>query len=182
IEVDFPEGYPTTDDILNVFEFHVDWTDPTSSTFTGPLVLVTDPFNPALCGSAFAFTCIKQPGTTQMLDALSDRLMYRLQYRNFGDHESLVMNHTVNVGNDRAGIRWYELRRDVDDWAIFQQGTYAPDDGDSRWMGSIAQDRDGNIGLGFSVSSPSTFPSIRYVGRLADEPPGEFVQSETTLI
>src|SRR5262249_31237971 len=120
--------------------------------------------------------------TAQALDALSDRLMYRLQYRNVGDHESLVMNHTVNVGNDRAGIRWYELRRDVDDWAIFQQGTYAPDDGDSRWMGSIAQDRDGNIGLGFSVSSPSTFPSIRYVGRLADDPPGEFTQSETSLI
>jgi hypothetical protein len=180
IEVDFPEGYPTTDDILNVFEFHVDWSDPASSTFTGPLVLVTDPFNAALCG--FAATCIKQPGTSQLLEALSDRLMYRLQYRNFGDHESLVMNHTVNVGADRAGIRWYELRRDVDDWAIFQQGTYTADDDASRWMGSIAQDRDGNIALGFSVSGPSTFPSIRYVGRLSGDPPGAMTQSETSLI
>ena len=180
IEVDFPEGYPTTDDILNVFEFHVDWNDPASSTFAGPLVLKTDPFSAALCG--FAATCIKQPGTSQLLEALSDRLMYRLQYRNFGDHESLVMNHTVDVGNNRAGIRWYELRRDVDDWAIFQQGTYTADDDASRWMGSIAQDRDGNIALGFSVSGPSTFPAIRYVGRLSGDPPGTMTQSETSLI
>jgi hypothetical protein len=180
IEVDFPEGYPTDNDILNVFEFHVDWNDPTSSTFSGPLVLETDPFDPALCG--FADTCIQQPGTTQRLEALSGVLMYRLQYRKFGDYESLVMNHTVNVGNDRAGIRWYELRRDVADWAIFQQGTYAPDDDASRWMGSIAQDRDGNIALGFSVSGPSTFPSIRYAGRLPDDPPGEMAQSETSLV
>jgi hypothetical protein len=179
IEVDFPEGYPTDRDILQVFQFHVDWTDPMSSTFTGPLILETAPFNAVLCGFR---NCVPQPGTSQLLEALSDRLMYRLQYRNFTDHESLVLNHTVNVGGDRAGIRWYEVRRDVGDWGIFQQGTYAPDDGLHRWMGSIAQDGAGNIALGFSVSSSSTFPSIRYVGRLAGDPPGEMSQSEATLI
>jgi hypothetical protein len=183
VEVDFPEGYPTTKDILQVFQFHVDWTDPdNSSTFTGPLILETDPFNAVLCGFRL---CVPQPGTPQLLDPISDRLMYRLQYRNFGDHESLVMNHTVNVaaaGSNRAGIRWYELRKDVADWAIFQQGTYAPDDGQHRWMGSIAQDLAGNIALGFSVSGGSTFPSIRYVGRLESDPPGDMTQAEATLI
>jgi hypothetical protein len=180
IEVDFPESYPTTTDILQVFQFHVDWTDPdNSSTFTGPLVLETDPFDANLCGFR---NCVPQPETSQLLEALSDRLMYRLQYRNFGDHESLVMNHTVNAGANRAGIRWYELRKDVGDWAIFQQGTYAPDDGLHRWMGSIAQDGAGNMALGYSVSSSSTFPSIRYVGRMAGDPPGDMTQAEATLI
>ena len=183
IEVDFPDGYPTDTDILQVFQFHADWLTPAASTFTGPLILETAPFNPNLCG--FAPTCIPQPGSSQKLDALSDRLMYRLQYRNLGDHESLVMNHTVNVappGDNRAGIRWYELPRDVGDWSIFQQGTYAPDDGDNRWMGSVAQDSAGNITLGFSVSGDGTFPSIRYVGRLIDDPPGTLPAGETSLI
>ena len=182
IEVDFPEGYPTTDDILQVFQFHVDWTDPSNSTFDvgGKLVLVTAPFNANLCGFG---NCISQPGFSPLLEALSDRLMYRLQYRNFGDHESLVMNHTVNVdplGGNRAGIRWYELQKSDSDWSIFQQGTYAPFG--NRWMGSIAQDSAGNIALGFSVSSSFMFPSIHYAGRLAGDPPGEMTQGEATLI
>jgi hypothetical protein len=179
IEVDFPEGYPTDRGILQVFQFHVDWTDPSNSTFTGPLILETDPFSANLCNFG---NCVPQPGTVQRLEALSDRLMYRLQYRNFGDHESLVSNHTVNVGGNQAGIRWYELRKSgQDDWAIYQQGTYAPDS-DHRWMGSIAMDGGGNIALGFSVSGSATLPSIRYAGRLADDPLGTLGQAEATLV
>ena len=182
IEVDFPEGYPTDTDILQVFQFHVDWsTDPPDATFDvgGKLVLETDPFNANLCNFG---NCVPQPDTTQKLETLSDRLMYRLQYRNFGDHESLVMNHSVNVGGNQAGIRWYELQKSGDDdWSIFQQGTYAPDT-DHRWMGSIAQDSAGNMALGFSVSNDdTTFPSIRYAGRLAGDPPGDMTQGEATL-
>jgi hypothetical protein len=106
--------------------------------------------------------------------------MQRFAYRLFDDHNSWVVNHTVNVGGNQAGVRWYELRAsDGGNPFIHQQGTYAPD-GDSRWMGSIAQDRSGNIALGYSVSGASTFPSIRYAGRLADDPPG-ILQAETTL-
>ena len=36
--------------------------------------------------------------------------MYRLQYRNFGAYDTLVVNHTVDVGTDRGGVRWYEVR------------------------------------------------------------------------
>src|SRR5947209_19826040 len=107
--------------------------------------------------------------------------MYRLQYRNFGPHESLVVNHTVDVDrSDHAGIRWYEIRDPQGSPVIYQQGTYAPD-GDHRWMGSAAMDGAGNIAVGFSVSGPTTFPSIRYAARLTTDPPGTLGQGETNL-
>ena len=89
-----------------------------------------------------------------MLDAYGDRLMYRLAYRNFGAYQSLVANHTVATGTsgNQTGIRWYELRNTGTGFAQYQQGTYAPDSS-YRWMGSIAMDKIGDIGLGYSVSS-----------------------------
>ncbi len=109
--------------------------------------------------------------------------MWRLQFRNFGTHEAMVVNHTVDAdGNDLAGIRWYELRRAAGGaWSIFQQGTHAPDR-EHRWMGSIAMDGNGNIGLGYSVSSGTVFPGIRRTGRLASDPPGAMTQPEATII
>ena len=101
---------------------------------------------------------------------LGDRLMFRLAYRNFGDHESLVLNHTVKAGA-LEGIRWYEVRSPTAAPVIAQQGTYAPDDSLtnplSRWMGSIAMDKQGNIALGFSASGVNDYPSLRYTGRAA---------------
>ena len=128
----------------------MDWTTPANSTLTGPTTLVAAAYTPA-CGGT-DMTCIPQAGTTQQLDSLDDRLMYRLAYRNFGDHESLVVNHSVIAGSS-VGVRWYELRAAAGALSIFQQGTYAPDS-NYRWMGSIAMDAAGNIGLGYSVSSP----------------------------
>jgi uncharacterized repeat protein (TIGR01451 family) len=96
--------------------------------------------------------------------------MYRLQYRNFGTHESIVANHAVNMGGDQAGVRWYELRKvGAGDWEIYQESTFAPDS-TSRWMAGIAMDGNGNIGLGYNVSSGSVFPGVRYTGRLATDP------------
>lgn len=109
--------------------------------------------------------------------------MYRLQYRNFGTHESLVVNHVVDVnGADLAGIRWYELRSaGGGPWSIFQQGDYSPD-GTNRWMGSVAMDKSGNMALGYSVSSATVFPGIRYTGRVSSEPLGTMPQGEFTII
>ncbi len=87
------------------WKFHVDWATPANSTFTGP-VSITVPAYAEACGGG---TCIPQSGTTNQLDSLADRLMYRLAYRNFGDHESLVVNHSVTAGAS-VGVRWYELR------------------------------------------------------------------------
>lgn len=177
-------GFPT--DRLNGWNFHVDWANPAGSTFGNSgqpsFTLDTAPFDTNLCG--YARSCIPQPGTTQGLDAISDRLMYRLQYRNFGDHQAMVVNHTVDVdGTDHAGVRWYELRstNGGGTWSMQQQGTYAPD-ADNRWMGSIAMDVSGNVALGYSVASGTTYPSIRVAGRLAGDPAGELPQPENQLI
>jgi len=162
-------------DGLNVWRFHVDWTNPANSTLTGPTKITTAAFSPA-CGGG---TCIPQPGTSRTLDTLADRLMFRLAYRNFGSHESLVVNHSVAVGSTASGVRWYELRNPGGTPTVFQSGTFAPD-ATARWMGSIAQDHAGNMLLGYSVSSSSVRPGIRYTGRLVDDPPGA-MQAENTL-
>lgn len=150
---------------LRIWEVSVDWNNTNNSTATLVNTLATASFS----NSGIS---IGQPGTSQKLDNLSDRLMYRLQYRNFGTHQSMVTNHTVNVGSSRAGVRWYELRNTGSGWSIYQQGSYAPADGDHRWMASIAMNDNGDIGLGYSVSGTSTYPSIRVAGQTAGAPSG----------
>jgi hypothetical protein len=163
--------------VLDLWKFHVDWTTPSNSTLTGPTSIPVAAFNPACNGGA----CVPQTGTTQKLDSLGDRLMYRLAYRNFGDHESLVVSHSVTAGSS-VGTRWYELRNpNVTPPTVYQQGTYAPDS-TYRWMGSVAMDGSGDIALGFSSSSASTHPGIHYTGRLAGDPLGVMTQGEGTII
>ena len=150
---------------LNIWEVSVDWDNTNNSTATLTKTLSTAAFS-------YSNISIGQPGTSQKLDELSSRLMYRLQFRNFGTHQSMVTNHTVNAGSGRAGVRWYELRRTTGDWSIYQQGTYAPADGNHRWMASAAMNGDGDIAIGYSVSGSSTYPSIRIAGQTAGAPDG----------
>jgi len=156
---------------LNLWKFHVDWATPANSTLTGPTAIAVASFT-AACGGS---NCVAQKGVSLKLDSLADRLMYRLAYRNFGGYEALAVNHSVKVsGNKRnqvVGVRWYELRNPGGTPTVYQQGTYSPDS-TSRWMGSIAMDKLGNIAMGYSVSSSSVFPSVRYTGRLATDPLG----------
>lgn len=168
----------TTSTTLAYWKFHVDWVAPANSRFTGPANLTVAAYTPA-CGSSG--TCVPQSGTTQKLDSLSDRLMFRLAYRNFGDHQSLVTSHSVTAGTS-VGERWYELRLDAGgNPTVFQQSTYAPDS-TYRWMGSAAMDSAGNLALGYSASSASLHPGIRYTARLAGDPLGQMTQGETTAI
>lgn len=168
------DSYNTSD--FEIYEFHVDWNTPGNSTYQLAVALDPGYFNPELNG-------IPQPGTSQKLATLSQMLMYRLAYRNFGTYESMVANHTVNVGSNRAGIKWYEFRKEGgSNWYIYQQGVYAPDDGLHRWMGSIAQNAEGTIALGYSVSSSDHSPSIRYTGRPADAPLGEMTYTEVEAV
>jgi IPT/TIG domain len=160
---------------LNLWKFHVDFATPANSTFTGPTSMPVAAFTPACNGG----TCIPQPSTRQQLDSLADRLMYRLAYRHFADgHESLVVNHSVTAGSS-VGVRWYEIRSPNATPTVFQQGTYAPD-ATYRWMGSIAMDQRGDIALGYSASSGTVLPSIRYTGRLASDTPN-LMQAENTI-
>jgi len=110
--------------------------------------------------------------------------MFRLSYRNFGDHESLLLNHTVKA-DALDGVRWYEVRSPTTNPTIYQQGTYAPDDSVtdplSRWLGSIAMDKNGDIALGFSASGVNDYPSLRYTGRAAGDTLGQMTQAEQVL-
>jgi hypothetical protein len=161
---------------LRLFKFHVDFKNPAKSTFTGPTLIPVAAFTP-LCNG---LTCVPQPGVTQQLDSLADRLMYRLAYRNFGTHESLVVNHSVAAG-DSGGVRWYEIRNPKGTPVVFQQGTFAPDS-KYRWMGSIATDHAGDFALGYSVSDrTSTFPSVAFTGRRSTDP-SNTMEAEVSLV
>jgi hypothetical protein len=167
-------------DQLNLWKFHVDWLNPTASTLSGPSTIKTAPFEIACRSASVVGECISQPNTTELLDTLSDRLMFRLAYRNFGDHDSLVVNHAVSIGS-LAGLRWYELRDPGSNLKIFQQGTYAPD-AIFRWMGSMAMDKVGNILIGYSVSGPHTFPAIRFSGRSVNDPANQLAAEQQAVL
>jgi hypothetical protein len=162
--VEFPQGSPL---VYKIRAYHVDFTTPANSTFTLEASVPAASFT-ALCASTR--NCVPQLGTTAGLDAIADRMMFRNAYRRFSDgHESLLDNYTVNA-NSVAGVRWIELRRtQPGSWSVFQESTYQPDS-TWRWMASIASDNQGDIALGFSASSSSINPQIRYAGRLATDP------------
>ena len=166
------ENWSGSNDVLHLWKFHVDWNTPGNSTFTGPTDLVA---------ASFVMPTGSVPQLSgESLDTLGDRLMMQLQYRNLGGTESLWVNHTVSTGGV-TGIRWYELRAPNTTPIIYQQGTYQPDT-TYRWMGSIAVDAQGNAAIGYSASSSSMYPAIRYAGRLAGDPLGQLTQGEATLI
>ncbi len=153
-----------------LYRFHVDFVNINNSTFSSVSLPVA-----AIHQACGGKTCVPQPGTTQQLDSLGDRLMYRLSYRNFGTYESLLVNHSVQVrsSNNQTGVRWYEIRNPFGAATVAQQSTFAPDTSRYRWMGSLAQDKQGNILLGYSASSATLYPSIGYAGRLATDPAGQ---------
>jgi hypothetical protein len=175
---------PMPQDSITLWKAHVDWTAGTFTVGTGgvpDLIIPVTDFTPLCVGNR---NCIPQPGTSQRVDAIADRGMYRCQYRNFGTYEAMTFNITVDAGSTVAGIRWFELRKDGGhpDWYLYQEGTYAPADGKYRWMGSAAQDHMGNLCVGYSLADgTSTYPSVAYAGRLAGDPAGTLPQSEVVL-
>ena len=175
-----PDGTPNFVVALDVtslafWRLHIDFATPANSRFTGPTAIPVNSYTP-LCNGG---TCVPQPGG-QALDSLADRLMNRLVYRRFADHEAMLVSHSVAAGAS-GGIRWYELRSPSTTPAMFQQGTYAPDAA-FRWMGSLAFDSGGDIGLGFAVASSTINPSIRFTGRFASDIAGIMTQGETSLV
>jgi len=160
---------------IGIWQYTVNWANPAASTLAGPIVLQVAPFNDAPAN-------VPQAGTTQQLDPIGERLMFRLAYRNLGDHESLVANHTVALtvaGTNTQGARWYEIRLNNGMPTLLQQSTYAPDT-DYRFTGSAAMDQSGNIALGFSLSSSTRFPEIRYTGRIAIDTLNSMTQGDNT--
>jgi hypothetical protein len=172
-------------DYLEVFEFAPNFVTPASSTWTSsPTQISVSEFSSNLNGF-FAFNCFPQPGTTQELDPLRELIMNRPQYINFGTHQSIVACQVTDVdGNDRGGIRWYEIRKPASTWTLYQEGTYAPGtDAYSRWMPTISQDINQNIAICYSISHSSTiFPGLRMTARSASDPLGQMTLPEYNIV
>jgi uncharacterized repeat protein (TIGR01451 family) len=159
-----------------LYRFHVDFATPANSTFAPGGTLTPAAFSP-ICGGG---ACVPQLGG-ELLDTLGDRGMFRSAYRKFADHEALVGNMTIASGGV-AGVRWFEVRNATSGTpTFFQQGTQAPPDGVWRWMGSAAMDNAGNLAVGYSASSASLHPQIRYAGRFSGDPLGQLAQGEAHL-
>jgi hypothetical protein len=169
--------YPDTN-TYKTYRFHADYVTPANTTFT----LAGSPAAAAYtqpCGATAACVPTKG-GAANYLNGLDDRFMFRLAYRRFSDHESLVGNYTVKA-NNVAGIRWFELRNVTSGSpSVFQESTYQPDT-TWRWMGSAAMDRQGNLAIGYSASSSTINPQLRYAGRLAGDALNTLTQTETHL-
>ena len=216
VEVDTPPSTPDpqTSSVLVMWKFHVDWNNPANSTFgtgsTAPVAvggglyqangghpnfeIPIANFVPAQCVYGEGPNCVPEKVVagvhTATLDTLGDRTMFRVTYRNFCDHESMIVHHTVVTAADapngatRTGLRWYEVRNLSTTPTIHQQSTFAPLDPTNplwRWMGSAAMDHVGDIAIGYSASGPNYFPSIHYAGRLASDPLNDLTQGEAVM-
>ena len=187
--------YGATFDALNIWELSIEWEDRPLASLVLAAQLPVASFDSIFpCGVVAGSLppssrdCLPQPGVTdgsRFLDVQSyrQRPIWRLAYRGFDDYEAMVTNQTVEARPGVAGVRWYEIRRKKGTYAVFQQGTYAPDDGVHRWMGSIGMDRRGNMALGYSVvNGVDVFPGIRYTGRLKSDPLGQMTLGEGTIV
>ncbi|HEX5839370.1 MAG TPA: hypothetical protein VFY26_16150 [Anaerolineales bacterium] len=189
--------YGATFDAVNIWDLQVHWRSTPTASLELAAQLPVASFDSIFPCAPTSRDCLPQPGitnTAQYLDVLSyrQRPTWRLAYRNFKGYESLVTTQTVEALPGVAGMRWYEIRRSNggtvypaggSSYSLYQQGTYAPNDGVHRWMGSVAQDKQGNMALGYSVvNGVNVYPGIRYTGRLAGDPLGQMNLGEGTII
>ncbi len=166
-------------DAIKVYHATVNWT-PTTPTLSVALntTLATSAFDASYNAS---WNDIAQPGTTQKLDGIGGVATYRAQYRKWSGYNTIVLNWGVKISTTQRSIMWAEIRQDqsTGTWSIYQQSIYTPDSY-YRWVGSIAMDDAGNIGLCYAKSGSSTvYPSLAYVGRLANDPLNTMTVAET---
>lgn len=174
----YDDAWEGGQDKVELWEVYIDWLDEGNSFLSGPTDIVSTPFDSELCPGSL-FSCLPQPNGV-LLDALQDVILNRAPYLNFGGHESILLHFAVDAdGSNRAGLRWMELRKEEGgSWNLYQEGTYAPDDGLHRFVGGIGMDYSGNILMAYSVTGPGKQPSLRFTGRRADDPPGAMTVEE----
>jgi Abnormal spindle-like microcephaly-assoc'd, ASPM-SPD-2-Hydin len=158
-------GSASTSTTFNLWDFHLNWTNPALTTFTQSAVTVA-PYTPGCydVASPVQTVCVPEPSTSstrEYIDSVGDRFMPRLEYRNFGSYESFLFSHDVSVSTSstQTGIRWYELRGSGTP-TVYQDGTISPDTSTYRFIPSIAEDSAGNAAAGYSISSKSTHPGM----------------------
>jgi hypothetical protein len=175
-------GGGIANDHLKVWEITMDWNNPGNSSISQPFEIPTDPFDSVF--APFGTGDVAQPGTSQKIDMIGGIISYAANYRSFGGHNSWVITFNVDVdGSDTSGVRWVELRNSgTGPWSLYQEGTYAPADGHSRFMGSAAMDAAGNIGMGFHIASATLPAGIKYTGRYDGDPLGQMTVAETSII
>ena len=177
------DGWGAAFDHLKVWELDIDFVTPGNSSVSAPLEVPVASFDSFL--APFGAGELQQPGTGQRIDMITGVISYAAHYRAFEDHNSWLVTFNVDVQEDNAtaGVRWIELRNnDTDDWSVYQEGTYAPADGNSRFMGSGAIDAQGNIGLAFNIGGADLPVGIAYTGRFSDDPLGEMTVPEVTIV
>ncbi len=168
---------------LKLYKYHVDFTNPQNSTFSDAIIIPVNTFA-LTCDEVAGDNCAPQPGTTMKLDTSSDRLMNRLAYRQFSDHGSLLVTHTiVNPSNNTSMTRWYEVRFNNGSTTptLYQTGNHPLLNNVWGFTGSIAMDKFGNIAFGYSKSSSTMYPSIGVSARLASAPLGQLSISTTVI-
>jgi hypothetical protein len=174
-----------TNDWIEIWEMTINWTNNTGSVAKIQDVPITE-IDSDLCGLT-SFSCIAQPGTTVKLDPLRECVMYKSPMRVFNDHQAMALCLATDVnGNNRAGVRWLELRRptgSTGSWTVYQEGTYAPGTTLNRWMPSINIDKYGNIMMAYSTSGATApdYPSIQMTGRKACDPLGQMTVPEMVI-
>ncbi|HEX4826065.1 MAG TPA: hypothetical protein VFV19_17335 [Candidatus Polarisedimenticolaceae bacterium] len=177
------DGATTPYDLLEMWALAVDWATPGNTTLTKLTSIQIGDYDMSLCGLGNTWNCMPQAGTTQRIDPIREPLHFPLQYRNFGDHETLVGTFPEDVdGTDHAALRWFELRKSgAGAWSLYQEGLVGGEAGVHRSVGSIAMDQSGNIAMGYTRTGDSLFPSIYYTGRLAGDPLGTMPQGENAI-
>lgn len=182
--------FPRPPYTVRMHRFRPDFANPAASTFDdglggAPFSFVgfaLDAGTDAPCDGIAYQACVPQLGTTQLLDTMGDRLSFRLSYRNYGSFDALLITHAVD---ESAGVnsqlRWMEIRNPGSPApVVHQNSTYRPGSV-FRWMSSGAQDKVGNIAIGYSVSSPTMHPAIRVTGRRKTDPKN-LLRSEMSVI
>ncbi len=174
-------GPPAPGDLLEYWLFDVDWQNQSNTTLIQQQSIDVAEFDSNLCGLS-SFSCFDQPGGGADLDPLREVIMFRLQYRNSSEFGEMISGNFVTDvdGTDHGGLRWFELRGGNGSWSLHQEGTYSPD-GDNRFMGSSALDQSGNFAIGYNVTSTTTYPSLRYAGRLEEDPLGTLTTGELSI-
>jgi hypothetical protein len=157
----------------------LDWTTPANSTLSAnPVHIAGAPFIPY--GGE-----VPQQGSANGLDSFGTHVMYRANARAFAPgaptNISLVINHAVLASQGQAAVNWVHFNLDDHganpsqptplDKILVDESTFSPD-AENRWMGGIAIDGSGNIGLGFSESSADMHPQVEITGRTVEDPSG----------
>ncbi|MFN0014577.1 MAG: T9SS type A sorting domain-containing protein [Saprospiraceae bacterium] len=168
-------GNGPVDDVLEIWTVNIDWENPLA-THAALQSLSVSPFDTDGCGYGSNYVygpCVPQPQGAYGLFGGMTIVANKPYYRNFGTHESAVLSFSVKAGTvnaDRSGIRWAELRRSPgQNWAVYQESTFAPGGDEHRFLSGISISSEGDIGLAYAVSGSNTYPSLRYTGRRAND-------------